>query len=75
LAHDFLWAWTVQVAAAVVGSRAHRDAMVEKEKQAEQLAAAVQVVADVHPAEGRLAQDEQQDVVLQRQALRAAAVA
>ena len=50
--------------------------MVEKEKQAEQLAAAVQVVADVHPAEGRLAQDEQQDVVLQRrQALRAAAVA
>jgi hypothetical protein len=45
-----------------VERRARQDAKVEKEKQAWQLAAAVQVVADVNPAEERLAQDAQQDV-------------
>jgi hypothetical protein len=75
-AHDFLWASIVQVAAAVVvGSRARLDAMVEKEKQAEPLAAVAQVAADVHPAEDRLVQDVKSGVALWQQALRAEAVA
>ncbi len=63
------------MAAAVVASRVHRDAMVEKEKQVAQLAAVAQVVAAVHPAEDRLAQDVKSGVATRQQAPRAAAVA
>ena len=64
LDHDYLWAWSVQVAAAAVGSRVHRGAMVVKGKQAAQPEAVGQVVADVHPAEDRLAQDVKSGVAL-----------
>jgi hypothetical protein len=74
-AHDFLWASIVQVVAAVVGSRARRDAMVAKEKLAEPLAAVARVAADVHPAEDRLVQDAKSGVALWQQALQAEAVA
>lgn len=63
------------MAAAVVASRVHRDAMVEKAKQVAPLAAVAQVVADGHPAEDRLAQDVKSGVASWQQALRAAAVA
>lgn len=49
--------------------------MVEKEKRAAQLEAVVRVVADVLPAENRLAQDVKSGVASWQQALRAAAVA
>ena len=74
-AHDFLWALSVQVVAAVAPSRAHRDAMVVKEKQSAQPEVVAQVVADVLSAEDRLAQDEKKGVALWQQALRAGAVA
>jgi hypothetical protein len=60
------------VAAAAVGSRVHRGAMVVKGKQAAQPEAVGQVVADVHPAEDRLAQDVKSGVALWQRALRAA---
>jgi len=63
------------VAAAVVENRAHRGAMVAKEKQVAQPGVVAQVVADVQPVEDRQAQDVKSGVAWWQQALRAVALA